>query len=784
MNSLLLWVALLAPQEVSVPAILEEACVQCHSPGKKKGGLDLTTREALLKGGDSGPAIVPGKGKQSLLYRLVARLDEPFMPQKSGKLAADRTAAIAAWIDAGAAYDRPLVDRGVPEVHWAFRPLRRPDAASIDALLPGKERASRETLIRRLTFDLTGLPPSPLDVDAFVHDAAPNAVEKLVDRLLASPHYGERWARHWLDVARYADSEGYRYDRDRKHAWPYRDFVIRAMNDDLPYDTFVRWQLAGDEIEPSNPQAVIATGFCTAGPLQEKQASDSKKNQERNRYDELDDMLATTGSAFLGLTLGCARCHDHKFDPIPTRDYYRMLAAFAGTKRVDRFLAPQAEINAFKAKDAEFTKRAGPLQAKIASLESRVRPALVRKKIDALPIREEDRDLLRAPVDKSNQRQEELLAVHQRELAVSNDELRDAMGGDDRAAWEAASAELLSVARPVPPLQAHTLDDLGAKPVKAWLLHRGEVDQKAEEVTLGFLGALGNPEPAAIRKVAGHDTSFQRTALASWITDVDRGAGRLLARVLVNRLWQHHFGEGLVRTPNDFGAQGDLPTHPELLDWLATELIARGWKLKAMHKLIVTSGAYLQVRRPVRLEAEALRDAILSVSGCLNAEMYGPGVKVPIPAELIITRTAGEHHYPRDVADGPAVWRRSVYTFIKRSVPSPMTDLFDTPSASASCGKRIPTTVAPQALLLLNDPFVRARAKDFAKRLAKEVSTPEEQVERAWRLAVGRTPTGTERNEALLFLAGQRERRRGDAAAALADFCQVLFGLNEFIYVD
>jgi hypothetical protein len=752
-------------------ALLEARCVGCHGPKKLKGGLDLSTREGLLKGGDSGKAVVPGRPKESLLYKAVARLEEPFMPPKSDPLPAASVATIAAWIEAGAPYAGPLVGRSLEEVHWAFRPLRAGTPLEAE---PAPAAAPKRTLVRRLTFDLHGLPPTPEEVETFVNDPAPDAYERLVDRLLASPRYGERWARHWLDVARYADSEGYRFDRDRKHSWPYRDFVIRALNDDLPFDTFVRWQLAGDEVEPSNPLAVAATGFLTCGPLQEKQSSDSKKNQERNRYDELDDMVSTTASAFLGLTLGCARCHDHKFDPISQREYYRVAAAFIGTRREDRYLAAPEVVEGLKRREAEYAKASGPLRAKMKKIEDRRRAPLVARKVDALPLRDEDKEILKDP--ESSQRQMELQTLYARELEVREEELREAMPADERAVWDEAARELraLERSRPTDPLQAHVLTDTGSKPAKAYLLARGEVDQKTEEVTLGFLSALGNAEPGPIGRPGKAQTTFQRAALADWMTDVPKGAGRLLARVIVNRVWQHHFGEGLVRTPNDFGSQGELPTRPELLESLASELVAGGWRLKALHRRIVRSALYRAVRQPVRLEAEALRDSILSVSGCLNPAMGGPGVKVPIPAELIITRTEGEHHYPRDVKDGPEVWRRSVYTFIKRSVPLPLTDLFDAPSPSASCGRRVPTTVAPQALLLLHDPFVRARARDFAARLRKEAAGPEEQAGRAFALALGRAPSGAERAKSVEFL---REH-------PLENFCQVLFGLNEFLYVD
>jgi hypothetical protein len=806
--------ALLLLAQDSPLDILERSCVGCHHPRKKKGALDLSTREGLLSGGQTGPAVVPGRPGESLLLKLLDHEAEPFMPHKGEKLAPADRAALRAWVEAGSPYARALRSRAAEEKHWAFRPLARPELPPVKdaswartpidrfilARLESKglqpaPAAEGRTLARRLSFDLLGLPPEEQETKCLVNHTNPQALEAQVDKLLASPHFGERWGRHWLDVARYADSEGYRFDNHRKNAFAYRDFVIRAVNEGLPFDMFVRWQVAGDELEPRNLLAVAATGFLAAGPVQEKQPADSPRNQERNRYDELDDMISTLGSAMLGLTLGCARCHDHKFDPIPTREYYRMLAAFIGSRRTEAYLAEEAVVAAHQKAEADYRKRVGPAQAALKAFLDEARAPIFRKKVQALKIREEDKEILLLPRDRKNQRQQELLTVHQKALAVSDAELREGLEAGARATWDRLSAtvQALEKDRPAAPPQALTVTDAGPAPVKNWLLERGQVESKKEEVTLGFLSAVGDAEPR-LRRPAGARTSFQRAALAEWLTDVERGAGALLARVIVNRVWQHHFGEGLVRTPNDFGSQGELPTHPELLEWLASELVRRGWRLKELHKLIVTSAVYLQGvagepasekldpdgrllsrRRPRRLEAEALRDTILAVSGCLNREMYGPGVKVPIPAEMIITRTEGEHHYPREVADGPAVWRRSVYIFIKRSVAYPLTELFDAPPPSSSCGRRIPTTVAPQALLLLNDPFVRARARDFAARVSREAGDDRgRRLDRAFLLALGRLPTASEREAALEFLSRE----------TLVNFCHALFLLNEFLYVD
>ncbi len=605
---------------------------------------------------------------------------------------------------------------------WSFQPLKRvaPPAVKdiawcinpIDRFIRSKQEsvglkpnptADRSTLIRRLTFDLTGLPPTPSEIDTYLNDKTPDAYTSLVDRLLASPHYGERWARHWLDLARYADSNGFEPDQDRTNFYPYRDFVIRAFNQDLPFNTFVQWQLAGDEAAPENPDALAATGFLAAGPhsIFTLANEGTPREREQMRYDELDDILSTTGSAFLGLTVGCARCHDHKYDPIPQRDYYRMLAAFTTTKQYEPTL---------------------PLSAP-------------------------------QPTDSTGQQKP------QTTLAVT---------------------------------------DTGSEPATSYLLGRGDPERKIETVTVGFLSALNGNVPN-IRRPSGAHTTFQRTALADWMTDPDRGAGALVARVIVNRLWQHHFGEGLVRTPSDFGKMGERPSHPELLDYLATELIRNGWHLKPIQRFILTSATYRQSvaydaararldpenrllwrRRPLRLEAEALRDAILATSGHLDTTLYGPAIKPAVPAEAMAGRNKDDK-IARPKTDGPEQWRRTLYLFVKRSIPTPLLETLDTPTPSASCGRRSVSTVPTQALALLNDGFIRNQATLFAQRVAGTPTadnSPAAQIERAYRLALGRPPRPDELRAATAFLNREGNER------GMVNLCQILFTLNEFTYID
>jgi cytochrome c553 len=728
-----------------VRPILERSCFKCHGAEKQQGGLRFDRRNDAMREGDSGSmAIVPKKPDQSeLIRRVEATVSSERMPAEADALSREQIKVLRAWIDEGATWPqtdaKATTGRGEMIVtaddrrHWSYRPLR---GASLPAVknaiwcatlidrfilaaleqksLRANPPADRRTLVRRLYFDLIGLPPTPDQVDAFIADSSPTAYESLVDRLLASPHHGERWGRHWLDVARYADSNGMEQDTDRPNAYHYRDFVIRSLNDDLSYQTFVRWQLAGDEYDPENPRAVSATGFLAAAPSEELDVP-MEQEKLRLRFAELDDMSATTSLAFLGLTLGCARCHDHKFDAIPTRDYYRLLCAFTTTARRD------------------------------------------------------------VPLPKAARGKEK------------------------------------------PPMALAVIDTKG-EPEPTWLFERGDFYAKKSRLDLGFLTVLtGSKAPAdywtAARSGGSKKKStFQRRALADWITDVDHGAGPLLARVMINRVWQHHFGEGLVRTVSDFGVRGERPSHPELFEWLAARFVKDNWELKRLHRQIVTSSVYRQGtafdaarsaidpdnrllwrRRPQRLQAEVLRDAVLSASGTLNLAQFGPSFKPPIPSEARVARNT-KNPYPDDARDTPATRRRTVYMFHKRVVQHPLMQAFDGPDAATSCGRRNNTTVAPQALALLNDTFMRDRAGDFARRLmAREDNKAAACVNNAFHLALSRSPTDAEREAAVQFIRNQTQRRTerdkslsaGESRTrAVTDFCQTLFSLNEFIYID
>ncbi|MBI1916627.1 MAG: PSD1 domain-containing protein [Planctomycetes bacterium] len=986
-----------------VRSVLTKRCLRCHGGKSTESEFDLHDRDGLLKGGTSGPVIVPGKARDSRLLRLVRHQKEPHMPQGGAKLPDETIRHLADWIDLGAPYDRPLLEKEVVAAwtrkvvpaaarqFWSFRPLQRVEPPTVknearvrtpvDRFILAKLEAAgiapnnsvdRRQLLRRASLDLVGLPPAPEEVDAFLKDNSRDAFAKVVDRLLASPRYGERWGRHWLDLARFAESHGFEHDYDRPTAYHYRDFVIQALNDDLPFDTFVKWQLAGDELAPDNPLALKATGFLAAGV---HSTQITQREVEKHRYDELDDMIATTGTAMLGLTVGCARCHDHKYDPIPQADYYRLVSAFTTTVRSEIELP--VEMEAYRKAKAAFNTEHAPLLAALQRYEKEQLPAhlatweknggakerpawlvpdvvqthsqggatitpladgsflisgqnppmegltftvhsdltnVTAVRLEALshpslvkggpgragngnfalshfaltiaprsgkgePVKVKFRSAratfeqkglpVKAAIDDDPvsawavdpQFGKDHAAVFETDkpigfeggsvltfrliftnntqhglgrprLSLATAATADltstpmseavvralAMPADRRSAEQTASL-LRWLATRDPGWQAlnrkvqdHLAKEPKRKKVKVLIsteglpavrlhtqgadflnethfLRRGDPDQKQGAAPLGYLQVLMTASDGAkhwsAKPPSGWRTSYRRTALANWMTDAEHGAGHLLARVIVNRLWQHHMGRGLVATPSDFGTRGEKPTHPELLDWLASELIRNGWRLKPIHKLVVMSATYAESsarderketkdrdnhlfwRRPVlRLEAEAVRDSLLAVGGMLDTTMYGPG-------------TLDE-----------ASRRRSIYFTVKRSKLIPMLQVFDAPESLVSLGERPATTIAPQALLLMNNAHVRSWARGFARRIAPAELTPiETAVASGYRIALTREPTRQELADSVAFIKSQlasstAEGRKDAREHALADFCQVLMCLNEFVYVD
>jgi cytochrome c553 len=793
--------------------VLVGVCLRCHGGEQLKSELDLSDRAGLLRGGSAGPAIVPGKASESLLLKLLRHERSPHMPKGGKQLPKEVIARFADWIDLGAPYDEPLIARkkkapswtervvsAEDRQLWSLQPLKRAEPPTVkeagwcrtpvDRFILAKleqagirpnPQASRRALIRRVYFDLLGLPPSPEEVQRFLDDPAPDAYEKLIDRLLDSPHYGERWARYWLDLARFAESHGFEHDYDRPNAYHYRDFVIKAFNRDLPFTTFVQWQLAGDEIAPDNPLALMATGFLAAGV---HSTQITKNEVEKHRYDEMDDMLATTGTALLGLTIGCARCHDHKYDPVPQADYYRMLATFTTTVR--SLMEINLDPAGYQKAKAAFDKEHAPLAAVLKKYETEQLPLRLivwERSASGLGAPAPILAILKMPAPKRTADQKALLAWwFGHALDPEGRRLYQQVRDHLRQAPQPALVKLLVATEGLPAIRLHTQ---GADFFpETYFLRRGDPNNKQGIAKQSFLQVLMTaPEGAKHWQKPpprGWHTSYRRRALAEWITDVDHGAGKLLARVIVNRLWQHHLGRGIVATPSDFGTRGEPPTHPELLDWLATELMRNGWRLKPLHKLIMTSAVYREsaqadeIRSKAdrgnnlcwrwtgrRLEAEVIRDGLLAVGGLLDKRMFGPG-------------TLDE-----------ASRRRSIYFTIKRSKLIPMMQVFDAPEALTGVADRPTTTIAPQALLLMNNPQVRACAHGFARRLADRRSL-EEAVRLGFLTALARPPTAEELADSVAFIRQQEASYRGSnrREMALADFCQVLMCLNEFIYVD
>jgi hypothetical protein len=803
-----------------VAPILEQKCVMCHGGSVQRSGLDLRSEQTILRGGARGPAVVPGNLEQSLLYRLVTHKEEPGMPMGMARLPDSDTAEIARWIESlprdleiAAEATVPVRQPGSPitdadRQFWSFqRPVRPAVPAvknrssvrnEIDAFillrleangLSFAPPAEPQALLRRIYLDLIGLPPSPEELDKFLADPSDTAYEKIIDRLLDSPRYGERWGRHWLDLARYADSGGYEFDYDRVHAWRYRDYVIRSFNEDKPYDRFIREQLAGDQLNPADPAALIPTGFCRNGP------SVDNATNEQTRADELDDMVTTTSAVFLGLTVGCARCHDHKYDPIPQKDYYRMQAIFFPFEKTDRLLVSASEAAALKARNKELDEQIKPFSEKIAGIEKPIRERLLADKVE-FHVRLAESSGAVNETDLEQFRQA-TAARFAKDVKLQDEEIEALLSPEEKKARKELQDQIKKInqTRP-PPLPAAMGITDKADPGQAFLLRRGDITQKDEAVGPGF--------PAVLAGEADISLSDRRKQLADWIAS---SVNPLTARVAVNRIWQYHFGKGIVRTPSDFGATGDRPSHPELLDWLAVEFATRGWSWKAMHRLILTSNTYRQSSRfdpkaasrdpenrlfwrmnPRRLEAEILRDSILSVSGKLNLEMGGPGIYPRIDSSVIAT--GSRPRWPLDVTEGPKEWRRSVYIFVKRSVLLPLIEVFDCPATTVSSPSRSVSTVAPQALALLNNQSTLEQADHFARRVELEAGADRRvQITRAFKYALSREPSPMEVDWALKFLKDQDDRytlRRHEhpEAAALRDFCHAMLNLNEFLYVD
>jgi hypothetical protein len=723
------------------------------------------------------------------------------------------------------------------EKHWAFQPIRRPEVPEaagsnesrnpVDRFVVARLRAEgvkpvgaadRRTLVRRLYLDLIGLPPSPDEVSAFLEDRSPNAVERLVDDLLSRPQYGERWARHWLDVVRYAETNGYERDGTKPEAWRYRDYVISALNRDKPYDRFLLEQLAGDEVEDSNASAQIATTFLRLGTWDDEPAE-----PKVDRYDQLDDILGTAATAFLGITLRCARCHDHKFEPFSQVDYYRMLAVFEPLKRPQdgrtelvRPVGTDRELAAYR---ADVAKAEGLLAGAWERIESLVRPEISQLLAPAAAGAKADGKPLKLPAEavKALQTEPGKRSESMRNLVwFFSQQLEDAARAIAPPEVKAALVPLdqrvaaLKKARPEPPAHAYIWSEDGPKGPLTHVLKRGDPTRLGPAVEPGVPVVLASKQPDPPKPTSR--STGRRLWLGKWLTNP---AHPLVARVIVNRIWQFHFGQGLVASSSDFGVMGDAPSHPELLDWLASEFVASGWQLKPLHRLIVLSRTYQQSAafdaraaqldannvllwhwRPRRLDAEVVRDAILAVSGGLNARMAGPSVYPTLPLEVLAGQSRPGEGWGK--SDEREQCRRSVYVFAKRSLAVPELDLLDAPDSTSSCERRIVSTTGPQALTFLNGAFIQQQASHFAIRVrALAGPKPADQVAKAFSLALGRPPAPGESLAAIEFLAAQERQIKADAdiekakldaaqagQRALEAFCLVVLNMNEFVYIQ
>jgi hypothetical protein len=687
---------------------------------------------------------------------------------------------------------------------WAFRPIGQPmipktipaAQCSIDAFLLQRleekglafaHPQDRARLLRRVSYDLTGLPPTISELEAFHSDTSPGAFQRQVDRLLNSPAYGERQALPWLDLVRFAETDGFKADDFRPHAWRYRDYVIRSLNADKPFDRFIKEQLAGDELYGDDPDAIVATGFLRHYPVEYNAV-----NLEQRRQETLNDITDTVGQAFLGITLACAKCHDHKFDPISQEDYYRIQAFFAGWKEVDIALTSAAEQELFARCLRDWEARTADTRREISELERPYREKFTRQRRGRF--QEEYVKLLDIPDEQRTPLERQIAAMVAKQVYAEDKSMFNGMTSPEKERHQALLKTLSEAGpRPEAPPTAMAFKDIGRDVPPTHSLKRGNWSKKSAEVRPGFLSAFDD-RLADVKLSADGLSSGRRTALANWIVDPKNP---LTARVIVNRVWQQHFGRGIVASSGDFGAQGDRPTHPELLDWLAHDFISHGWSLKYLHKVIVQSAAYQQEaafnataakidpanrllwrmnRR--RLDGETLRDAILSTAGQLNLKAGGPSVFPELPAE--IKASAGAWPLSKDATERN---RRSIYVCVKRNLRFPFFAAFDSPERSEACSRRFETTTAPQALLLLNEKFCVEMARHFAERVTREVGpNPEAVIDHAYRIALSRPPTNDERKASQEFL--ELQAINAGANEAVADFCHSLLNLNEFIYVD
>ena len=796
-----------------VAPVLKANCLVCHSdPKEPSGGLLLTKRDAILKGGVTGPAVLLNNVDKSLLVEVI-RYQGRMMPP-SGKMPQASIDTLVEWVKMGLPMPGPKageaepVHHGPPPVNaetkkfWSFLPIKRPAVPilaktktlkaqpknPIDAFILAKlakaklspaPLANKVALLRRATYDLTGLPPTPKEVASFLNDKSPTAYEKVVDRLLASPHYGEKWARHWMDLVRYAETNSFERDDPKPFAWKYRDYLIRSFNSDKPYSQFLTEQLAGDELPKPTPETIIATGYYRLG-----QWDDEPADPEQARYDELDDVVATTGQVFLGLTVNCARCHDHKIDPIPQKDYYRMVAIFQGTTRfgrpVDknslRVIAPAEDQKKYAAELAVYRGKLNELKEELSSVEKKAFTNFT-------PVEKEEfkGEMNRLPLIKK--RVGTLVSAAEFETYETKTREQDTLKNAPPKGLETALS----------------ITESGKVPPASHIMLRGNPHSPGDEVTPGFPSVLSPPEPTIPVLSAETNSSGRRLALANWLVSPQNP---LTARVMANRLWQYHFGRGIVRSSSNFGFMGNLPTHPELLDYLATELVRNNWKLKPLHRQIMLSEAYrrssqtdtLALKKDPendfmwrydmrRLSAEEVRDSILAANGSLNPTLFGPSVYPKIEAEVLAGQSIPGYGWKTSLPEDQA--RRSVYVHIKRSLVLPILASFDAADADFTCPVRFVTTQPTQALSTLNSVFINEQARIFAKATAYDAGDdPDAQVKSVlWRV-LQREPSQKEIVRGVDYLARTQKKFGVSKQESLRRFCLIALNLNEFVYLE
>lgn len=774
-----------------IKPLLARRCFSCHGPTAREGGLRLDKPDTALAELDSGlHAIVPGHIEQSALVERVSASDETErMPPEGKPLSPKEIETLKQWIAAGAKWEK----------HWAFVPPQPHSPPSvrnktwvqnaIDAFILARLEqaglapappADKRSLARRAYFGVTGLPPTNAQVESFLGDTAPDAWPRLVDSLLASAHYGERWARHWLDLVRFAETNSFERDGLKPNAWKYRDYVIRALNDDKPYDRFLREQLAGDELDEVTDDSIIATGYYRLGIWDDEPADPLQA-----RYDEFDDIISTTSQAMLGLTVGCARCHDHKIDPIPQADYYGLLAFIAD-------VTPYADL---------YERAPGRnSQWDMSKPDERARRTELHDKEDL--IRKEMRAIEEVGIQRMSVADQEISRTPDREQLLK-DKLEQQLNVSEWGQYQETAKRLESTREEIKklpaPKSALALAKCDPRPKPTHIMLRGNPHVSGDTVEPHFPALFGDVVPAIPQAAEGARSAGRRRVLAEWIASPQNV---LTARVIVNRVWQHHFGRGLVRSANNFGELGTPPTHPELLDYLALWLVDHNWQLKPLHRLIMTSNAYRMssavnaralAADPTnelfwrfdmrRLSAEEIRDAALVTSGQFNPAMFGPGFYPKLSQEILATQSRPGDGWGQSTPESQA--RRSIYIHLKRSLLPPLLTAFDFPDVDSSCEDRFKTTQPGQALAMINGEFLNEQASKLATRVATEAGPePRAQVAQAIRLALERPATDEEVADGLELLKRLANERGQKPADALKYWCLTVLNLNEFIYLD